>query len=165
MKLKKIFRIVIIISLIIIVIDQVSKILINNLISEKLELIPNILIITKLENEGVAFGLNKNNLGNIGLCLVIIVLIINYMIAQKDRMTNKAIIFLSLIVSGGISNIIDRIFRGFVFDFIKIGNNFPVFNIADCCIVVGWILFSINFLKETAIDIKAEIPVKKDKTK
>ena len=71
MELKNIFKILVIISLILIIIDQTSKIVINNLVNEDIEIIPNILTITKLENEGVAFGLNNNNLGNIGLCLII----------------------------------------------------------------------------------------------
>ena len=166
MKLKNIFKIVIIISMILIIIDQTSKIVVKNFVDKDIEIIPNILNITKLENEGVAFGINSNNnLGNIGLCLIILIFIINYMISQKDRLKKTSIIFLSMIISGGISNILDRIFKGAVFDFIKIGENFPVFNIADIFIVLGWLLFLINFAKETAIDIKAEIPVKKDKTK
>ena len=164
MKLKKIFKIVIIVSLIMIIIDQASKILINNLVNEDIKVIPEIFTITKLENEGIAFGLNKQNLGNIGLCLLVLIVVINYIIAQKDRMTNFIVIYLSFIIAGGISNLIDRIFKGAVFDFIKIGN-FPVFNIADCCVVIGWLLFLINFLKETIIDIKVLKAGKEDKTK
>ena len=164
MELKKIFKIIICISLILIIIDQTSKILIDNLVKDDIKLISNnILTITKVENEGIAFGLNKQNLGNIGLCIIILIAIFNYIISQKARMTKKVIIFLSFIIAGGISNVIDRIFKGAVFDFIKIGD-FPVFNIADICIVLGWLLFLINFLKYTTIDIIAEIP-KKDKSK
>lgn len=163
MELKNIFKILVIISLILIIIDQTSKIVINNLVNEDIEIIPNILTITKLENEGVAFGLNNNNLGNIGLCLIILIFVLNYIISQRERMTKTSIIFLSLIVSGGFSNIIDRIFKGAVFDFIKLGESFPIFNIADVCIVLGWLLFLINFAKETAIDIKAKAPRKNRK--
>ena len=79
-------------------------------------------------------------------------------------MTKRIIIFLSFIIAGGISNVMDRMFRGAVFDFIKIGQ-FPVFNFADICIVVGWLLFAISFIKDTAIDMKVEIASKKNKTK
>ncbi|MBR2289875.1 MAG: signal peptidase II [Clostridia bacterium] len=160
MELKKIFRIMVIIGIIVIIIDQMSKILISNLVEEKIEIIPNVFAITKVENEGIAFGLNQQNLGNIGLSILILVIVFNYVVAQKERLTKLVTIYLSLIMAGGISNLIDRIFKGAVFDFIKIGS-FPVFNIADMCIVIGWLLFAINFIKYTAIDIKAEIPVKK----
>ena len=162
MKLKKILRIVLIVSLILILIDQTSKILINNLVKEDIEIIPNLFSITKLENTGIAFGLNKKNLGNIGLSLIILFIIVNYLISQKNRMNKKNVAFLSFIIAGGISNIIDRIFKGAVFDFIKVGE-FPVFNFADMFIVIGWILFAISFLTETAIDIKAGDLAEKDK--
>lgn len=163
MELKNIFKIILIIGFVLIILDQTSKIVINNFMENDIKIIPNdILTITKVENEGIAFGLNKQNIGNIALSVIVLAVIFNYIISQKDRMKKSIIIFLSFIISGGISNVLDRIFKGAVFDFIKIGE-FPVFNFADMFIVCGWILFVINFIKETAIDLKAEIPVKKDK--
>ena len=164
MKLKKIFKIVILICLITIIIDQTSKILISNFVKKDIIILQDVFSLSKVENEGIAFGLNKQNMGNIGLCLIVLIVMINYLISQKDKMTPTIIVFLSLIISGGISNLIDRIFKGYVFDFIKIAE-FPVFNIADICIVIGWFLFLMNFLKETVIDIKAMKQIKKDKTK
>ena len=163
MELKNIFKIILIIGFVLIILDQTSKIVINNFMENDIKIIPNdILTITKVENEGIAFGLNKQNIGNIALSVIVLAVIFNYIISQKDRMKKSIIIFLSFIISGGISNVLDRIFKGAVFDFIIIGE-FPVFNFADMFIVCGWILFVINFIKETAIDLKAEIPVKKDK--
>jgi len=165
MELKKILKIIGIIGLVLIILDQTSKIMINSWIEEDISLIPNhILTITKVKNEGIAFGLNKQNIGNIGLSIIILVVIFNYVVMQKDRMVKPVVVYLSFIIAGGISNVIDRIFRGAVFDFIQIGS-FPVFNFADAFIVCGWLLFVIHFIKDTAIDVKAEIPVKKDKTK
>ena len=164
MELKKIFKIIVLVCLILIIVDQATKALVYNLIDNDITIIPEALTITKIENEGMAFGINKQNLGNIGICLLVLVLVFNFIINQKDKMTKPVIIFLSLIISGGISNIIDRIFRGFVFDFIKIGT-FPVFNFADVFIVFGWILFLISFLKDSIIDIKILSAKKNDKTK
>ena len=164
MKLKNIFKIIIILGIILIIIDQTSKILISNNLKSDFNLINDFITITRVENEGIAFGLNKQNLGNIVLSLIILIFIFNYIISQKNQLTKSVIIYLSFIIAGGISNVIDRIFKGAVFDFIKIGN-FPVFNFADICIVVGWLLFVIAFLKNTAIDIKSEISTNKDKTK
>ena len=53
-----------------------------------------------------------------------------------------------MVIAGGIGNLIDRIFRGFVVDFIDINQlfNFAIFNVADIYIVVGIIGLAINFL-------------------
>ena len=162
MKLKKILKIVLIVCLVLIIFDQTTKILINNLVKKDIKIIPNLFTITKLENKGMAFGINKQNIGNIGISLLVLFVIFNYLISQRNRMKPKTVVFMSLIIAGGFSNIIDRIFKGAVFDFIKIGE-FPVFNFADMFIVIGWILFAISFLKDTAIDIKAGDLIEKDK--
>jgi signal peptidase II len=156
MKLKKITKISLVIIFIILLIDQISKIIINTVVTSDINLISDILVITKVENKGIAFGLNKQNVINIILTFLIIGLIIKYMIDQKANLSTKTVVFLDLILAGGISNLLDRIFKGAVFDFIKIGD-FPVFNIADCCIVIGWLLFVINFIFYSGLEIKAAI--------
>ena len=49
---------------------------------------------------------------------------------------------LSFIIGGGLANLVDRLFRGYVIDYIDINNLFtyPIFNIADICIVIGVIM-------------------------
>ena len=56
-----------------------------------------------------------------------------------------------MIVSGGTSNLIDRIFRGYVVDYIDINQifNYPIFNIADISVVLGVILLIIYLIIET----------------
>lgn len=51
-------------------------------------------------------------------------------------------IFYSMIISGGLSNLIDRLFRGYVVDYIDVNQiiKYPVFNIADISIVIGCLL-------------------------
>ena len=57
----------------------------------------------------------------------------------------------SLILAGGITNLIDRLFRGFVIDYIDINNLFeyPIFNLADICIVIGVIVIMITVIIKT----------------
>ena len=154
MKLKKICRILILVCVVLILVDQISKLLINNYLDGRVVLIKNVLSIVKVENTGIAFGLNKQNTANIILCLVIIGAIINYIINQKDKLNKTIVISLAMIIAGGISNVIDRIFKGAVFDFIKVGKWFPVFNLADCFIVIGWFVFVITFIINSSKDIK-----------
>ena len=67
---------------------------------------------------------------------------------------------LFIILAGGVGNFIDRIFRGQVVDFIEVFPkiHFPIFNIADICIVVGWIMIAYTFARYTY----KEVLVKKD---
>ena len=154
MKKKKILKILLMLCLILISLDQISKVLIKNYINGDINLISNnVVSIVKVENEGFAFGINKQNMANICISLGVIIFIFNYIFSQKEKLNSKIIVFLGLIIAGGLSNILDRIFYGAVFDFIKIGS-FPVFNFADTFVVIGWLLFVINFVKETAFDIK-----------
>ena len=68
---------------------------------------------------------------------------------QKDRIEKKTMIVLELIIAGGVSNLIDRLFRGFVVDYIDINQlmSFPIFNLADLCISIGWIILVISIIR------------------
>lgn len=143
---KKVLKIILIAVLLIILVDQISKILIDRFVQEDTVILQNVLEISKVQNEGIAFGLNKQNVSNIALTFLVLAIIIRFVVTQKKHLTIKTTIFISMMIAGGISNVIDRIFRGAVFDFIKIGD-FPVFNIADSFIVIGWILFVIDLIK------------------
>ena len=135
-------KILLIILSIILLIDQLSKIIILNTINEIKVIIPKLLEIEVIKNIGIAFGLNDGNLKNIFITMIILIIIINFIIKQQNNIDKKMTIALSLILGGGISNLIDRIIRGGIIDFIKV-STFPIFNIADISIVIGWILLII----------------------
>lgn len=71
-----------------------------------------------------------------------------FIISRINEINNKELSAMSLIIAGGIGNLIDRIFRGYVIDFIDINPVFkyPVFNIADICVVVGCIIIAIDLI-------------------
>ena len=54
---------------------------------------------------------------------------------------------MSFILAGGISNVIDKVFRGYVTEFIDFGQviNLPVFNVADIFILIGWVAIAAIF--------------------
>lgn len=147
MKYKKIF--LILLGIIIVFLDQITKYI---LIGKNLTIIPNILNFTYNENTGVAFGIGANN---IFLIIVVNIIILGVIIdcIRKKQTDFKILIPLILILSGGVSNLIDRIFRGYVIDFIDINLfNFPNFNIADICITIGIIFLIIIIIKLTKND-------------
>lgn len=68
------------------------------------------------------------------------------MFTQFEKMNLIAKFSLCLIISGGVSNLLDRLFRGYVIDYINIEEffKFPIFNLADIYVVAGWIIFVIT---------------------
>lgn len=147
MENKDILKRTLIISGIIIFIDQILKLIISIICKDSnFEIIKNIFCFTKIENTGVAFSLNQGNFKNIIISSVIIVFIIKYLFTNQKFLNPITVISLDFIIGGGISNLIDRIFRGGVLDFIKI-STFPIFNIADIFVVLGWGMYAYYIIK------------------
>ncbi len=132
--------------------DQFTKVYVQNHfeMAKSYDFLPGLIDITYIHNDGGAWGM----LGGytwlllsvtIVVMLVCIALLLKY--GAKDKLMFWAIV---LVLSGGIGNMIDRIFRGGkVIDFLhfEFWPTFPVFNIADCAIVVGAGLLMLYFFK------------------
>ena len=142
---------IIYISILLLLIDQISKILVIKFldINSGIELIKNFFYLTYTHNTGAAFSiLTGQRLLLILIAVIILILIFNYIRKNKVEGKIEKIAF-SLILGGALGNLIDRIIRGFVVDFLDFkifGYNFPVFNLADTFIVVGVILLFITTL-------------------
>ena len=140
----KVIKSIIIIVILLTIIDQISKILITQFIHEPIG--NEFFGIEIVNNTGMAFGFNDGNVKNIFLSIFVLAIVFGFIKNQAERLDNKTIVALSIIISGGISNLIDRLFRGGVLDFIKV-YKFPIFNIADIYVVLGWILLVIFLIK------------------
>lgn len=132
-----------------VVIDQITKYFTVTCLKpvSTVEIINNILSFTYVENRGAAFGIMPNSRWLfIIFTVVVIAVFIGYTV--KKNITNRLYtISASLIIAGGIGNLIDRVFRGYVVDMIEVTFiNYPVFNFADCCVVAGAILFCLYVL-------------------
>ena len=128
-----------------VILDQVTKALVINFFNlyDSVALLP-MINLTFVVNYGFAFGLlNNPSLNQILVSLVILAIIIYFLyllIKTQDKIFQLT---LTLILAGALGNFIDRIFRGFVIDFIDIyigKYHWPAFNIADSCITVGFIV-------------------------
>lgn len=144
---------IIILSIIFIIIDQLSKIIVvNNLTNNKsIEVIKSFFYLTYTNNKGAAFSiLTGRRILLILVAFIVIGLLIYYVRKNKiEGKVNK--IALSLVIGGSIGNLIDRILRGAVVDFIDIkifGYNFPIFNLADTFIVIGVFLLIIEMFRK-----------------
>ena len=132
--------------------DQLAKLIIlkNFHPGESLPVIKNIFHISPVYNKGIAFGLFAERASSIFvwisyICIIIIVFILAFYkkFFYKAKSTQ---IFLSLILAGAVSNLIDRLRFGFVVDFLDF-RIWPVFNIADIAITIGTALLVFQMFK------------------
>ncbi len=131
-----------------ITLDQIVKLLVCRYLTDKV-IIPHFFNLTYVENTGGAWGILSNNMIILICISVITLLIINKYIYSNTLITKLSSISYGLLIGGIFGNLLDRIFRGYVVDFLNFnifGYNFPVFNIADILIVVGVIIMVIEVL-------------------
>lgn len=129
-------------AVVMLIADQLAKLYVMNnfYLGQSKPLINGLFNMVYVHNNGAAWGAFSGKTYAL-IAVTAAVLLICIVLLVKNLGKNKFMFWaLSLVVSGGIGNLIDRIFRGgevvdFIqFDFFKA---FPVFNIADCCIVIG----------------------------
>ncbi|MBV12486.1 MAG: signal peptidase II [Flavobacteriaceae bacterium] len=148
----KFFFLIGIISLV--VLDQFSKVLIiNNLEPNESIVIFNLLNFTFVKNFGVAFSFLNNENFNLSLILSVLVLIICILLFLniftsifEANLSSLQRFSMSLILCGGIGNLIDRVNLGYVIDFIDITFNPYVFNLADVYVTTGILLYLLTSL-------------------
>ena len=136
-------------SIIFLLIDQISKGLINLYmnVNESIKLF-NLLSLTYVHNTGAAFSMLEGARW-LFIILGIIALNVIFIFFIKDKkLNNFEIITYSLLLSGILGNLIDRFLYGYVIDFIDINLfNFAIFNFADSFMVIGVILLMIGMIK------------------
>lgn len=141
------------ISLILLIVDQLVKLLIKSTfkLHEELELIPNFFSLHYLQNDGAAFSILQNKTYLLVIVAIICLGIMVYYIQKEKTFTKLSSISLGLILGGIIGNLLDRIIYKKVIDYLSFTfftYNFPVFNIADVGITVGALLLIVSCLKE-----------------
>ena len=139
------------ISVISFLIDQIVKYTIDFSLQydELVEVIKGFFYITRTSNTGAAFSiLEGKTLFFLIISVITVVILVRYAKSFKNKFYNA--LSFGLMIGGILGNFYDRLFLGYVRDFIKLdifGYNYPVFNIADSCIVIGVILLCINMLR------------------
>lgn len=145
-----VFSVILILALV--ALDQWTKwaVVQNIALYEKIPMISGFFDLTYVQNTGAAFSMFEG----MGMWFFIILTVaalgaMVYFIVKND---NPGIeLSVALIAAGALGNLIDRILYGYVRDFFLFyifGSPFPVFNVADICITVGFILLVFFMLKE-----------------
>ena len=135
-------------SIFIIILDQFTKYLIfynyetfinNDFLLFRLDFV---------KNYGAAFNIFSGNRIFLSCISIIFSILLTYLILRKNTLFILDLYSYSFILGGTIGNGIDRIFRGFVIDFINLNIiNFPIFNIADISINIGFFFLTYSILK------------------
>ena len=141
-----------IIALICIILDQIVKIiLINNLtLFERIPIINNFFFLTNVRKEGAAWSILSGNTYILILTGFLVIYLLYRFFIKGNSLKNIDKVIYGVLYGGIIGNLIDRIFRGYVIDyldFIIFKYDFPVFNLADIMIVVAMFLFAITILR------------------
>tara|TARA_Y100000996_G_scaffold388758_1_gene348580 strand:- start:221 stop:736 length:516 start_codon:yes stop_codon:yes gene_type:complete len=136
-------------SVVLFLIDQLSKFLVinNSTLSSgsQISVLDPILVLKKIENKGIAFGIDGN--GDFSyiftpLTIILTLAIIVYLYKTSNKNSSLMNLSLSFILGGALGNLFDRIFSGEVVDFIALFESiFPfIFNLADTFITVGMVM-------------------------
>lgn len=126
------------ISLLVIIIDQAIKLLITNV--SNIEIIKNFFSITYVRNYGAAFSILNGSRWFLIITAIIAIILVYLFLIKNKNLTTIASFSYGILLGGIIGNLIDRIIFGYVIDYLDFnifGYNYPIFNFADTCIVIG----------------------------
>ena len=135
-------------SIFIVLIDQSTKYLM--FYNQKLFINKDFLLfkLDFVKNYGAAFNIFSGSRIFLSLISILFSILLIYLIFRKNNLNQFDLYSYSFILGGTIGNGIDRIYKGFVVDFINLNIiNFPVFNIADISINIGFIFLLYNIFK------------------
>ena len=133
---------------VLVIIDQIIKYFVSAYLQPvgSVSVIDNLFSLTYVENKGVAFGMFSDMRWIfVALTSILLVIIIFYMFKKRPK-GKFFYVCAALIIGGGIGNLIDRIFYGYVIDYLSLSFFPPVCNFADYCITAGTIMLVIYLL-------------------
>lgn len=131
-----------VIALIVFALDMLTKYLLTN---KNIVLIKNVLSFKYSENTGAAFSMFSDS--TILLIIVSVLMLVGIILYKTLAKPKKHILFTiayPLIIGGALGNLFDRIFFGYVRDFVSLDFiNFAIFNLADSALCVGFVILSV----------------------
>ena len=150
-----------VVSFLMLIADQITKMAVVSYFGDSGKTVPvikGVLSFCFVENNGAGFSILAGNTLFLLVFTAIAMALVVYMIVTKKFKSPLTDWGFCLILSGGLGNFLDRVFRdGLVVDFIKTDFiDFPIFNIADICVTMGAGFLILYFLLDTLKDFKSK---------
>ncbi len=143
-------------AVVVVAADQVAKALVTGGLAagQSVDVVGDLVRIVYGQNSGALFGLFKDNAAMFGIVsLAVVGLIVAYHARAASSL--YLTVTLGLLLGGAIGNMLDRLFRGFVVDFVDVGigpTRFYTFNVADSAISLAIFLLFIAALRPSLVD-------------
>lgn len=156
-------------SVFLIVLDQISKLFVVKMIPEEssVVLIKDFFSLTHVRNDGAAFGMLSDHRWVFMVFTSVVVIGVIIALCSGKVKNHWGIVSLSLIVGGGIGNMIDRIFLEEVIDFFAFnfwGYQFAVFNVADIFVCCGTVILAFYIFLSRDFDSKKKVEEESDES-
>lgn len=145
-------NIIIILSSIILLMDQLIKIIVdqNMFVEHSIPIISDFFSLTYVRNYGAAFSMMNGNRFFLIVVAILALFFIYHFWIQNQILSHFEKITYGLFIGGIIGNLLDRIFRGYVIDYLDFSilkYQFPIFNLADIMIVISILFLVIIMLR------------------
>lgn len=148
-----------IISALLVIIDQLIKIIIDLWLVPQGEVvvIDGLFSLAYVENTGAAWGALEGKRWFLIVIAALAIAVIIYMLSKGKIKGVCYKVATVMLLAGGLGNLIDRVFRGYVIDYIRtLFIEFPVYNFADILITIGAVFLVIKLIQELFIEFKAD---------
>ena len=139
----------IILFVILVLADQAVKFWVraNIPLGESIPFLPHIMDLTYTQNTGAAFSILREHTWLLTLLSAVLVVIVALLVARRFITGRLGLVAATLVLAGGIGNLIDRVALGYVTDMFQTTfMDFAVFNVADSCLTIGVVLLVIYVL-------------------
>ncbi len=134
----------------ILIVDQIIKIILS--VIGDITVIPNVLQFHIVQNTQGTYGVDTDStILYVFTNIIVLGIVYRFLKIENQFVDTKLKIFLSFVLAGGISNLIDRLVRGYVVEYIDFTNvvPLPILNLADIFIIIGWICIVARFASFT----------------
>jgi signal peptidase II len=116
-------------------------------IGETAPLIPHVLGLTHVHNTGAAWSVLNQHTWLLSVVSAVVILLLLLVLVSRKISHPVGVFTLTLVLAGAVGNLIDRVRLGYVVDmFQTLFVDFPIFNVADICVVCGGIAFCFYFV-------------------